>query len=383
MSQSHDALSSLAELAPASPPPDAPSQLPSCSQSEALDPEPLTQYSGAPPSVQIDNFVAPLLSPDELESHCESVLSAAEAVLAAPLAVVADDEHEVEPDDSSSVVCASTLAPASVHADTVDMQQQREQLLLELQHKTLAIQANVELERQRQHSAMLLALEQRKAAVVLRLAAEVGDECEDASPHRRSSALQAEAENEREALAIDDAATNEQEVSAECIAVCEGDGSSEHEGDGSSVIEHAPDPDSLTHENTDTGTCFRRSRSSSPMPSSRLQHLRPDTRIDIPSPHFATRSEVESARDKSLSGHWLLRQQNVDPGIHAQLTEMGFDSRIAVVALERTGSASLQGAIEFCLDHNSEHYPGAHGTEGGDSDSSPDISVSASLTRCC
>jgi hypothetical protein len=127
----------------------------------------------------------------------------------------------------------------------------------------------------------------------------------------------------------------------------------------------------------------RRSRSASPEASSRLQQLRPDTRIHIPSlqPQLQAEAEAASARDKVYEDRWVLRQENVDPALLAQLTDMGFDVRVAVVALERTASASLQEAIDFCLDHNNEDYAGGARTDGGDSDTSSDISVSACRAR--
>jgi hypothetical protein len=71
----------------------------------------------------------------------------------------------------------------------------------------------------------------------------------------------------------------------------------------------------------------------------------------------------------------MMRQQNVDSLIHAQLTEMGFESRIAIVALERTGSTSLQEAVDFCLDHGSEDLADAVSFDGDSDHSTGDISV--------
>jgi hypothetical protein len=170
--------------------------------------------------------------------------------------------------------------------------------------------------------------------------------------------------------------------SAEFDSVSEVDAPSEYEERGRRSASAA-----LCSETEETGNSLRRSRSSSPRPAGK-QRPRRDIRVEIPSPHSERACEAERSQSQGLSGHsqglsgrWLLRQQNVDSVIHAQLTEMGFDSRIAIVALEQTGSASLQDAIDFCLDHGNEDYSGAFRTDIGDSDSSStaDISVSAAF----
>ena len=99
----------------------------------------------------------------------------------------------------------------------------------------------------------------------------------------------------------------------------------------------------------------RRSRSASPEASSRLQQLRPDTRIHIPSlqPQLQAEAEAASARDKVYEDRWVLRQENVDPALLAQLTDMGFDVRVAVVALERTSEllrAASSNVLRFKTD---------------------------------
>jgi hypothetical protein len=226
-----------------------------------------------------------------------------------------------------------------------------------VQDQSFAIETQIEEERQRQHAILLLALEQRKLSSLLRSAVEASSAGDKQAADSQAPPLPAEVE------------TNGGDASAVSTATCEEDGCNDAT---------AAAPPGVAARTT---TTLRRSRSSSPEPSRRLQKLRPDTRVDIPSPHSRIDSDGEVARDKILSGHWLLRQQNVDSRLHAQLVEMGFESRVAVVALERTGSVSLQEAIEFCLEHNNEDNPSAFRTEGGDSDSSPDISVNLHRVR--
>ncbi len=349
MSQSEDAPSSLPELT--SLPPESPLQLPPYSHGETSFLSPSNAHLSAPPSVKIDNFVAPLSAPDEPETQSKSIDAAPEAAAAA--AAVPHAESDAAPDDCSSPVQNPALAQQSVSSHTAEFEQQRALLLRQVQDRASAIEAELVGERERQHSVMMLALEQRKAATASRLLVEVGDEADKASVHIGASPAHAEVVlDERGACAAPSSASEE-------------NGNSNHA------------PEALSGGTSHDEGSLRRSRSSSPRSSSRLQRVRPDTRIDIPSPHSNTHSEAESARDNALSEHWLLRQQNVDSALHAQLTEMGFDSKIAVVALERTASASLQDAIDFCLDHNNEDYAGTAALEGGDSDdSSPDISVS-------
>jgi hypothetical protein len=350
MSQLEDAPSSLPELT--SLPPESPLQLPPYHHSDTSFLSPSNEDSSAPPAVKINNFVALSSAPDEPAIQSWPEDAAPEAV--ADAAAASHAESDLEPDDNSSPVHSPALAPASIHSDTAEFEQQRAQLLRQLQDRASAIEAEVEGERERQHCMMVLALEQRKAAAASQLAAEVVDEADKASNH--SGACPAHA-----AVVLD-----EPEARAASPSASEEDDSRQHA------------PEAVSSSTADDEDSLRRSRSSSPRTSSRLQRVRPDTRIRIPSPH----SHAESARDNALSEHWLLRQRNVDPALHAQLIEMGFDLKVAVVALERTGSASLQDAIDFCLEHNNDDYAGAVRTEGGDSDdSSPDISVSLSGAR--
>jgi hypothetical protein len=368
MSQSEDTPSSLQELT--SLPPDSPLPLPPRTNIET-------------PNVLIDNFVSSLSFPDEAEEHaggggavanldagsaseplaCVPVAPESELARAAVVVQRDDEVNEVdaEPDDSSSPAQASAFATASSSQDATDYEHERAQLLQQVQDKSMAIETQIEEERQRQHTVLLLALEQRKLFSVSRSADEAGSPGNMEAADSEAPPLPAEVE------------TNGGDASAVSTATCEEDGCIDPTAAAPPVAA------------VDSISTLRRSRSSSPEPSRRLQQLRPDTRVDIPSPHSTTDSDAEVARDKVLSGHWLLRQQNVDSRLHAQLIEMGFESRVAVVALERTGSVSLQEAVDFCLEHNNEDSPSAFRTEGGDSDSSPDISVNLPrvLIECC
>ena len=293
------------------------------------------------PDVRIDNFVAP--APDPAQQRADAQIEL-EPVAAAASAAASCADDDAGADDSSSPVNTLTLAPAPASEQDAELELERVQLLREVLEKASSIDSSLEAERLRQHSAMLVALQQRSNAAVAQRSREAGD------------AGEAPVSDDRPAAHADLAAV-EQDASASC------------ERD-------------VSVQAVEVDGAIRRSRTPSPEASSRLQQLRPDTRIDIPSLDPQLEAEAASARDKVCEERWVLRQNNVDGAILAQLTDMGFDLRVAVVALERTASASLQEAIDFCLDHSNEDYAGGTRTDGGDSDSSSDISVSVLLAVC-
>jgi len=319
-------------------------------------------------SVKIDNFVMPLSLPVEPESDSQSVDSAAAAAAAASAAAsaVALDEDDGGPDESSSAIYTATLAPASSFEDDAELEQKRVQLLQQVRDRASATEESLQAERDRQHSVMLHALEQRKIAR------------SEAATSSQESVAEGDAADK--CCVINDASqAHADAVTGERVASSASDTAAEHDRSNS-----VPATLPLQNLSADSCLCHSSSRSSSPV-SSRLRPLRPDIRIDIPSQHSQGESEAESMRG-GLSDLWTLRLQSVNAGLHAQLVEMGFDSKIAVVALEQTGSASLQESIDFCLDHNNEDWAGADRIDGGDSDnSSGDISVghlSPALVAC-
>jgi hypothetical protein len=348
MSQSEDEPSCLQELA--MPCPESPLIAPPHCENEALAPLSTNEDLGPLSSALIDNFVSP--APDDPVAIDQLVIFSPVAVdsVASNDVIAAElDPDDTGPDDSSSAVAAPdpTLMPTSAARENSEFEEQRLQLLREIRGRAAAFEEVLEDERERQHSSMLLALQRRKS----KHNDDIPDVKEKDSASADSSSPHADPLNEQ--------------------------GSSTHNianEDGRSGASAA-----LCNENEDFVDPLRRSRSSSPVLIG-TQRPRPDIRIDIPSPNSAVSSDIERSRDQRLSSHWQLRQQNVDSALYAQLAEMGFDSRIAIVALERTGSASLQEAIDFCLDHGNEDYSGAFRSDAFDSDGSSTADISVNLT---
>ena len=348
MSDSEHDAASLPELT--SLPPNSPLKLPPYSEGDTAPHPSSDDNPDALSSVkQIDNFVAPLTPPVEPESDPRIVNSAAAA---APAAL---DDDDAGPDDSSSVILTASLAPAPGAEEDADLEQQRVLLLQQLRDRAAATEASLQAERDRQHLAMLHALEQRKTA--------------------RSEAASAPQDLATEGVADSICVNNDASQSHTDAVTDKQDASSAHDA-ASEKDRSSPIPAALPHQTTPRESRLHRSSSRSPSPASRkLRPLRPDIRVDIPSQHSQGESEAESMRG-GLSDLWAQRLQSVNAGLHAQLIEMGFESKIAIVALEQTGSASLQEAIDFCLDHNNEDWAGLERMGGGDSDgSSSDISV--------
>lgn len=399
MSLSHDELP-LPELTSLRP--ESPLNLSSCHESDVLDVSLSNANSSALSSVQVDNFVVP----EHRDGNSQFVdFSPAASDPDASVVAAAALDAGTEPDDCSSVEHAPPLASASSCLKNSEFEAQRLKLLREVRDRATAVEQALEEERIRQHSIMLLALERRKSGVSEAIVTRNGADKEDAvaedpadaaaSPARADTANSSCSESDESDTANDLASpahssrVSEEQVvdcdgpedhsrcseSAEFDSVSEVDAPSEHEEHSRRSASAA-----LCSETEETDNSARRSRSSSPQPAGK-QRPRPDIRVEIPSPHTERAWEAERSHSQGLSGRWLLRQQNVDSVIHAQLTEMGFDSRIAIVALEQTGSSSLQEAIDFCLDHGNEDYSGAFRTDIGDSDSSStaDISVTAAF----
>lgn len=363
MSQPEDEPSSLPELT--LPRPESPLILPPCCEDEASDPSSSNRGLSEQPSVQIDNFVTP--DPNHLEAiHLcvESSPAAAEPDSSIVIAASALDADDSGPDDSSSAVAACSPAPlptsASPNSESDVFEQQRLQLLREVQERALAIEKALEEERDREHSIMLLALQRRKSGESRVTTSDDNDSIGDGAV--------------KDPVGSNFLPPRSSTISQEGPAA-ESDAESDKGGCSNGSAAQCNQTENLANS-------IPRSRSSSPEPSIKQGHCS-DIRIDILPLQPVVPSEIEPRRNQSFARHWQSRQQNVDAVLYAQLAEMGFDSRISIVALERTGSASLQEAIDFCLDHGNEEYSGALRSDAGDSDNSSTADISVNLACLC
>jgi hypothetical protein len=347
MSQSEDGPSSLLELKSLRP--ESPSNPPFC-EDETLAPSSSNEDSMAVSCVLVDNFVAP--APDSIEGAVQSVdVSPVVAVAVASTCdtAAALDAEDTEPDNASAVVVPPAPASEPVSQLSDEFEAQRLQLLVEVRERAAMNEAALEQEREHQHSITLLARQQRKSG--------------DSDAIKSDSNINVGSDTENDSAIADFSPPLLSPVNHQCLSAHVETTSQEEGRIGSAAICDATE--GFDHS-------LRRSQSSSPELISNQHHL-PDIRVDIPA--AVVTSESERGRGEGLSGHWQLRRQGVDSVLYAQLAEMGFDSRIAIVALERTGALSLQDAIDFCLDHGNEDYSGAFRSDAGDSDSTADISV--------
>jgi hypothetical protein len=306
--------------------------------------------------VQTDNFVGPQRASSTLESEFNGLTDSSPAashhgVAAVVASHAADGDCSVDPDETSTTIHNSTRTPECTVEDAAEIEHRRLQLLREVRDRACLIQTVLDSERESQHVTMLLALEKRKIAKAG--SAHLSSDADEGAILSCSSGNLGDANHQ--ACSTSDAAseTNLMKNPSSTIPVAASDLASDA-------------ADSAHHSS---------SRASSPVSSSRLRRSCPDIRIEVATQDPVGKVDSESARDGSLSDHWMMRQQNVDSLIHAQLTEMGFESRIAIVALERTGSTSLQEAVDFCLDHGSEDLADAVSFDGDSDHSTGDISV--------